>query len=170
MLVPARITLDDYRPYGDLLSADPGVRGDVVPRDANQGTAVRRNGQIALEHSRPHARPNFASFRCAPRTGWPMPLLLLEKHPRSTQVFVPMNAKRYLAIVALGGEAPDLATLRAFVVEAATAISYRPGVWHHPMVALDAITDFACLAWEDGTSEDAVEHSLAGRNVLIAAP
>jgi ureidoglycolate lyase len=159
------LTVEAYRPYGDLLSAD---RDDVLARDANQGTATRRNFQVELLHDRPGARANFASFRCAPRTDWPMPIRLLEKHPRSTQAFVPMHATRYLAVVALGGDAPDLTTLRAFVVPGTMAISYRPGVWHHPMIALDAPSDFACLVWEDGTAEDAVEHALDG--VTLAEP
>jgi ureidoglycolate lyase len=99
-----------------------------------------------------------------------MPLLMLEKHPGSTQAFVPMNASRYLVVVALGGDAPDLSTLRAFVASAAEAISYRPGVWHHPMIALDRVTDFACLVWEDGTTEDAVEHAIAAGTLALAGP
>jgi ureidoglycolate lyase len=158
------ITAEDYRRYGDVLSAD---RADIAARDANQGTAVRRNHQIELLHLRPDARANFSSFRCAPRTEWPMPLLMLEKHPCSTQTFVPMNASRYLVVVAMGGSEPDLSTLRAFIAEAGTAVSYRPGVWHHPMIALDRVTDFACLVWEDGTSEDAVEHQLAAQSLFL---
>ena len=38
------------------------------------------------------------------------------------------------------------------------------------MIALDAVSDFACLVWEDGTAEDAVEHSLAGQDVRIEGP
>jgi ureidoglycolate lyase len=167
LLLPAAITPEGYRPYGDILSAD---RVDVPARDANQGTAARRNWQIELAHSHPRARANFASFRCVPRTEWPMRLLLLEKHPHSTQTFVPMNASRYLAVVALGGDAPDLATLQAFVAHGGTAVSYRPGVWHHPLIALDQVTDFACLVWEDGSAEDAVEHSLAGEDVRVDRP
>ncbi len=168
LIAPTPITREAYRPYGDLLSAD---LLDVAPRDANQGTAVRRDWQVELEHARPGARANFASFRCTPRTEWPMPLLLLEKHPHSTQVFIPMtSAARYLAVVALGGDAPDLASLRAFLVHGATGISYRPGVWHHPMIALDAVADFACLVWEDGSAQDAVEHLLAGPGVRVERP
>jgi ureidoglycolate lyase len=159
ILTSTAITPEAYQPYGDLLSAD---RDDVASREANQGTAARKNDQIAVVHDRPSARANFASFRCAPRTEWPMPIVLLEKHPHSTQTFVPMNASRYVAVVALGGAAPDLATLRAFVVPGGSAVSYRPGVWHHPMIALDQVTDFACLVWEDGTAGDALEHPLLG--------
>ena len=97
---------------------------------------------------------NVSVFRCAPRTRWPLAVELLEKHPESTQVFVPMNARRYLAVVALGGDRPDLATLAAFVATGAQGISYHAGVWHHPMIALDSEVDFTCLVWEDGSPGD----------------
>jgi ureidoglycolate lyase len=67
-----------------------------------------------------------------------------------------MNASRYIALVALGGERPDLATLAAFVAEGPQGISYAPGVWHHPMLALDVETDFVVFVHEDGTDVDCV--------------
>jgi ureidoglycolate lyase len=167
IVTTAPITAATYRPYGDLLSAD---REDIPGRDANQGTAIRKNRQIDLLHDRAGALPNLASFRCTPRTEWPMPLLLLEKHPRSTQVFLPMSAAAYVVVVALGGDAPDLATLRAFAARGGEGISYRPGVWHHPMIALERVTDFACLVWEDGTADDAVEHALTEAGLVLARP
>jgi ureidoglycolate lyase len=148
------LTSDAYAPYGDVLMAAP--RGEAG-LSANQGTARRFDRLGTLENLRPGvAAPNAAVFRCAPRLVFPSRLALLEKHPASTQVFVPMNAQRYLVVVALGGDAPDLSTLAAFVASGTQAISYRPGVWHHPMIALDAETDFFCLVWEDGTAGDCV--------------
>jgi ureidoglycolate lyase len=81
-----------------------------------------------------------------------------------------LTAGAYVVVVALGAEAPDLATLRAFVVERGVAVSYRPGVWHHPMIAVEAVTDFACLVWEDGTAEDAVVHALNGAQLALERP
>eukprot|EP00027_Filamoeba_sp_ATCC50430_P006346 CAMPEP_0168542754 /NCGR_PEP_ID=MMETSP0413-20121227/1513_1 /TAXON_ID=136452 /ORGANISM="Filamoeba nolandi, Strain NC-AS-23-1" /LENGTH=87 /DNA_ID=CAMNT_0008572645 /DNA_START=195 /DNA_END=458 /DNA_ORIENTATION=+ len=66
-----------------------------------------------------------------------------------------MTAKsRYLVIVAQGGDAPDLSTLKCFVASRNQAITYYPGIWHHPMVALDEETDFTCFVHEDGTTKD----------------
>ncbi|AUX19983.1 ureidoglycolate hydrolase [Sorangium cellulosum] len=143
-----------YAPYGDVLMASPhGQPG----RPANQGTARRFDHLAGLEDLRPgRAALNLSVFRCAPRSTSPFPIALLEKHPGSTQAFVPMNARRYLVIVALGGARPDLTTLAAFIARGAQGVTYRPGVWHHPMIALDAETDFVCLAWEDGSAGDCV--------------
>lgn len=141
-----------YAPFGDVIAAKPGFRS------ANQGTA-QKSEHLAELVDRRGARPNLSVFRCAPREV-PFEVKLLEKHGASTQLFVPMNATRYLVIVALGDDAPDLSTVRAFVATGLQGITYRPGVWHHPMVALDRETDFFCLVHEDGTEADCTEFPL----------
>ena len=77
----------------------------------------------------------------------------------------------HLVIVALPHEKddePDLSTLSAFVATGTQGITYRPGIWHHPMVALDHETDFFCLVYEDGTEADCTEAPLdAPRRVRV---
>jgi ureidoglycolate lyase len=80
---------------------------------------------------------------------------MLERHAYSTQLFVPRTPDaRYQVVVALGADRPDLSTLAAFEIRGGLGITYRPGVWHHPMIARDTPTDFLCLVWEDGTARD----------------
>jgi ureidoglycolate lyase len=161
--VPTRIhcsplTPDAYAPYGDVIMAAP--RGEPG-KPANQGTARRFDHLAALDDLRPgRAKLNVTVFRCAPRIAAPFPVELLEKHAASTQIFVPMNAKRYLVLVALGGDRPDLSTLGAFVARGTQGVSYRPGVWHHPMIALDREIDFTCFVFEDGSADDCTVVSL----------
>ena len=144
-----------YSLYGDVIMAAP--RGEPG-RPANRGTARRYDHLASVEDLRPGAATlNVCVFRCSPRLAFPLPVLLLEKHPSSTQVFLPMNARRYLVLVARGGDTPELGSLAAFIATGAQGVSYRPGVWHHPMIALDAEIDFSCLVWEDGSESDCVE-------------
>jgi ureidoglycolate lyase len=167
-IAPRLLSPAAYAPYGDVIMASPqGEPGRLV----NQGTARRFDHLAPLEDLRPgRAALNVSVFRCAPRSRWPLEVALLEKHPRSTQAFIPMNARRYLVVVALGGDRPDLATLAAFVASGAQGISYRPGVWHHPMIALDNEVDFTCLVWEDGTEGDCavVDYDEADRVEILA--
>jgi len=124
---------------------------------ANLGTALRFDDVVSCENTRgPSAPLKVKVFRSQPVPRAPRPVALLEKHPCSTQLFIPMNPARYVVLVALGGEQPDLATLKAFVVSGPRGISYAPGVWHHPMLTLDAQTDFVVFVHEDGTPEDCV--------------
>ncbi len=141
-----------YRPYGDLVAAEPG-RPSV---GANEGTARRFDRLGEIENLRPGvALPNLCVFRVQPFSGASFEVRLLERHRYSTQAFIPMaGAGRYLVIVYAGGDAPDLRSLRAFVAQPGEGITYRPGTWHHPLVALDRTADFACLVHEDGSAAD----------------
>jgi ureidoglycolate lyase len=149
-IISRPLTASVYAPYGHVVMASP--RGEPG-RAVNQGTAQRFDHLAPVENLRPEsAALNVCVFRCAPRSVWPLEIELLEKHPASTQVFLPMNAGRYLVIVALGGggsrkhgvpthaDHPDLSTLAAFIATGTQGVSYHPGVWHHPIIALDAET------------------------------
>lgn len=149
------VTREAFAPFGQLIEAAGACSL------ANQGTAARFDFAARLANLRPDARPNVAVFRAQPRA-LPLAIRLLERHPGSSQMFVPMTAPRYAVLVAAAGPdgAPDLATLRAFACASNQAINYDAGTWHHPMIALDAPSDFVMLAWEDGTPGDCVEHPL----------
>lgn len=160
-LGPLPLNSDAYRPYGDVIAARNSAQG--MP--ANQGTALRHDDLAELINLRPEsARMNICAFRSQPFQGATFEIKILEHHANSTQVFVPMNCpKRYLVIVALGnadGSAPDLSTLKAFWALPNQGITYRPGVWHHPLIALDRETDFACFVYEDGSSGDCKVHPI----------
>ena len=152
------IEAEAYSPFGSVIMA---ARGDIAPRAANQGTAEKYSGLANFDNLRAtDASVNVSVFRVAPHKDSALDVRLLEKHPQSTQIFVPMNAQRYLVIVALGEREPDLSSLRAFMVRPGQAISYHPGVWHHPMVGLGSSTDFVCITHEDGSSADCVIHQI----------
>jgi ureidoglycolate lyase len=142
-----------YRPFGDVIAADDGV----APVSANEGTADKFERLAALENLRPDKATLAVSvFRCTPGVV-PMEIALLERHLRSTQIFIPMIARRLLVVVAradASGERPDLSTLAAFIAAPGQGISYRPGIWHHPMIALDGAAELACFVHEDGTDDD----------------
>jgi len=168
---PISIQPEAYRPYGALVRAgDP-----ALARVANHGTARAWDALATLESTRDLSAQCTASlFRCAAYDGARLPIRRLERHACSTQMFVPMRASRYLVIVALGGDTPDLGTLSAFVVEGPQAITYAPGVWHHPMVALDADADFVNVIFADGTERDCdevpIEAGLAEIEIPPAIP
>lgn len=150
------LTAEAFAPWGDVVSA-----GLQAGKSANQGTAVRFDWAAALESTRPGARPNLAVFRSTPKQ-LPFEVRLLERHPCSTQAFLPLICTRYLICTAptLADGSPDVANLAAFLCGPGQGINYRRNVWHHPIIALDAPAEFAMLAWEDGGPADCVEHAL----------
>lgn len=154
------LTAEGFAPYGSVIVAE---RGDVVGKPANQGTAKRYDWLGPVDNLRPAgAKLNLCLFRCSPRTAWPLRVEIMEKHPNSTQVIVPMNADKYVVLVARPGtDHPDLSTLRAFVASSRQGVAYLPGTWHHPLLALDHETDFGCVVFEDISEGDCTLVTLA---------
>jgi len=159
------LTPERFAPFGDVVSA-----GLVAGKDANQGTAVRFDWAAKLESPRPGARPNLVVARCVAQA-LPLTLRLLERHPASSQAFLPMVCESYLVVVAPTAPdgAPDLDGLRAFHCARGQGINYHAGVWHHPIAALGGAADFAMLVWEDGSPSDCVEHPLTGDITVVPA-
>ncbi|MDY7229059.1 ureidoglycolate lyase [Hyalangium rubrum] len=150
------LTREAFAPFGEVIGSE--LAGGA---SANQGTATRYNHVAQLASSRPEARPNLAVFHSVPKA-LPFQVRLLERHPCSTQMFVPMACRRFLVVVCpddAQGE-PDLAGLRAFLCGPGQGVNYRAGVWHHPIIALEGPADFLMLAWEDGSARDCEERPL----------
>jgi ureidoglycolate lyase len=77
----------------------------------------------------------------------PMQARRMESHPLTEQLFLPIGPARYAIGAALPGPdgAPDLATLKGFLVSGGTGICYRRGVWHLPITILDHASTFLMM-------------------------
>ncbi|KAJ2386474.1 hypothetical protein GGI05_004375 [Coemansia sp. RSA 2603] len=163
------LTIDSFKPYGDVVQLE-GNKNIVI---ANQGTAKRVNHIAKLENLRlasgpalQSARPNMCIFSSAPRptSSGRFEVKLLERHPYSSQVFMPIhqdgvknadpNAPCYLVIVANNGpdDKPDLKTIRAFAANSTQGINYKANSWHSPMVTIGERVNFLVLVWENGVA------------------
>jgi ureidoglycolate lyase len=123
-----------FAPFGDLIDVDAA------------GRRMDRIDGIANLHA--DAQFHLSTARIAPVSP-PLTLMELERHPFTSQSFLPLEASRYLVCVAANdpGGWPDMQSLRAFTVPAGIGITYRAGTWHHPMLALDAPASFAIVMW-----------------------
>jgi ureidoglycolate lyase len=156
-LLAEPLTAVAFAPFGAVVSA--GLRAG---KSANQGTAVRFDFCAELTTTRPAARANLAVFRSTQKV-LPFELRLFERHPCSTQTFLPMVCRRFLICVAptAADGSPDVDHARAFLCGPGQGISYGVNVWHHPIIALDDDADFAMLAWEEGSALDCIEQPLS---------
>ncbi|WP_224250001.1 ureidoglycolate lyase [Hyalangium gracile] len=151
------LTREAFAPFGDVIGLDLGGGSS-----ANQGTATRYDRIARLTSSRPEAQPNLAVFRSVAKA-LPFEVRLVERHPCSTQMFVPLACQRFLVVVCPSDERgePVLSELRAFLCGPGQGVNYHAGVWHHPIIALDGPAEFLMLAWEDGTARDCEERPLS---------
>ncbi|MFM7422520.1 MAG: ureidoglycolate lyase, partial [Alphaproteobacteria bacterium] len=80
----------------------------------------------------------------------------MERHEFSSQSFIPMEAGRWLVLVAPHGVdgKPDMEKARAFLARPDQGVTYGANVWHHPSTVFDREARFAVFRWKDGTSAD----------------
>ena len=100
---------------------------------------------------------------------WAVPVRLMERHPHSAQMFVPMTGGDYLVVVAPGDAngGPDMAGARARGRRGEGVIYAR---WHLPMVALGEPAHFAMLSWETGDPAADCEVLEFATPMLVAGP
>lgn len=136
------LTAERFAPFGVVLT----------PLD----TAGRAYFDDALGDERDAARPSLSLARLDQLTRLPAEVRRMERHPWSSQSFVPLAPVPFLVVVAphgVGGR-PDVTAARAFRAEHGQGITYARNVWHHPMAALTAPAAFAVFMWRDGTIRD----------------
>lgn len=140
-IVATKIDREKFAPFGDVIC--PPLSGD------------RTDWSRPFANTRTNARISLYTAAVEP-VALPAALSVLERHPRSFQTFIALNASRYLVCVAPGGDGdlPAIDGLRAFIVSAGTGITYRANVWHHPMMALDRAAQFAVWMWRSGGDDD----------------
>jgi ureidoglycolate lyase len=121
----------------------------AVPEVLEVGDTPGRHGFFVLS-PRP-AEGDFAS------------IAFLERHPQSTQTFIPMRVSRWLVLVApdLPDGSPDLGAMKAFIAGPEDAICIRRNVWHAGLTVFDRPAEFAMIMWRTDDGDDGDVHTLA---------
>jgi ureidoglycolate lyase len=138
---PRPLSQAEFAPFGRVIEAPALPRRDYFDAEL----ASRRShasASLSLVTNDP-VRENVLAFSS------------LECHPHSSQSFIPMNAGRWLVVVApdaLGR--PDMRQALAFIAGPSQGITFRPGVWHLGLHVLDRRSTHAIFMWRDGTEGD----------------
>ena len=105
----------------------------------------------------------FAILCPQPVTGSTVTITALERHPHSTQSFLPIRAGRWLVVLAptLPDGTPDMANVRAFLAGPEDAICIGRNVWHAGLTVLDGPAEFAMMMWRADAGDDGIVHELA---------
>jgi ureidoglycolate lyase len=135
-LIVEPLTAQAFAPFGEVIETASAKQVYAI----NEGTAQRFHDLAQIDVGE-GGRTLVSVFRAQPRK-LPFAVRMLERHPLGTQTFVPLDPSlRYLVVV---GESPE-ATPRAFFVDQGRGINLRRGAWHHPLIALDQISDFLVI-------------------------
>jgi ureidoglycolate lyase len=148
--------------------------GDVVETEGhahypiNAGTAERYDDLATVEVAAAGGRPIISICRAAPHA-LPIRLRLMERHPLSSQAFIPLSAVPFLVVVAPAGGPLELEKVVAFRSNGRQGVNYRRGTWHHPLLALERVCDFLIVD-RGGQGENCEEVSIADQNLLLVEP
>ncbi|MFM0165186.1 ureidoglycolate lyase [Paraburkholderia sediminicola] len=133
-----RLTRAAFAPFGDVIELD-GARHFPI----NGGTTERYHDLAKVDVTEDGGRPLINLFRAQPRA-LPIEITMMERHPLGSQAFIPLTERRYLVVVAPAGEF-DPAQMRAFWSDGWRGVNYAKGVWHHPLLALEQVSDFVVV-------------------------
>lgn len=131
-----------FAPFGDVLE---------VPTDIGRATF---DGGLA--NLRTNARLSLALVNKAP-TELPQTSRTMERHRWSSQTFLPLQATRWLVLVAphiKDRAAPDMNKALALIASGQQGVTFAADVWHHPFTVLGSPAKFAVATWKNGTSGD----------------
>ena len=133
-------------PYASIISAPDG-KARVVPE-------VLAKGDVPGVH-------DFTILCPRPIEG-EVRITALERHPHSTQSFLPIVSGRWLILVApkMADGGPDLDKALAFVAGPQDAICIGRDVWHAGLTVLDQPAQFGMIMWKAQSGEDGVLHQL----------
>jgi ureidoglycolate lyase len=134
------LTAEAFQPFGDVIQTSARARHFTI----NDGYAERFHDLANVDVSAQDGRAIVNIFRAQPRT-LPMQLALLERHPLGSQAFMPLSGRPYLVVVAPAtpdADAPAINAIRCFRADPGQGVNYARGTWHHPLIALEAVSDF----------------------------
>ncbi len=140
-LIAEPLTAEAFAPFGEVLAA-PAAPGRIYI-------------EAALANHRPGAAPSLSFTHKLP-SALPLVSTTMERHQFSSQSFIPMQAGRWLAIVAPHAEAggPDMTRARAFLAQPDQGVTYAANTWHHPFTVIEQPARFAIVMWKDGGDAD----------------
>ena len=158
------LTAAAFASFGEVIEASERASHYGI----NEGFAERYHDLARIDVGCDGGRAIVSIFRAQPRR-LPFQLSLVERHRLSSQAFVPLAGQRFLVVVAAAGPAPEPAALRCFMATGGQGLNMARGIWHHPLLALDAEGDFLVIDRAGpGAATDCEEHSLLQADWWIA--
>jgi ureidoglycolate lyase len=137
-VAPRPLTAEAFGPFGDVIEASD--RAQQIPINYGYTTRFHDLARLDVTHGGGHAIVSL--FRALPLS--PLLLKVFERHPLGSQAFVPLQGRPYLVAVAPAG-GWDPSGVQVFRADPGQGVNYRPGVWHHFLLALEAQSDFLVI-------------------------
>ena len=154
-----KVTKTNFATFGDLISSE-----DVKPMDINAGYAKRFDNLANINTSKDDGKTIVSVFSALKRT-FPMKIDMMEKHPLSSQAFIPMKETTFLSFVAPPGESPEISKIQSFIIPPKTGINYKPDIWHFPLISTED-TNFLVID-RKGSGENLIIHKFNREKIVL---
>ncbi|TFF24784.1 ureidoglycolate lyase [Jiella endophytica] len=145
ILRPQALTREAFAPFGEVIETQ-GAEERLI----NAGTTTRYHDLARVDVEAAGGRPLISIFRGQPFAS-PVTIAMFERHPLGSQAFYPLSGRPWLAVVAKD-DAGRPGDAFAFLATATQGVNYARGVWHHPLLSLEGVSDFLVV---DRGGEDA---------------
>ena len=159
IIKPIKITRSNFATYGDLISSD-----NIDPININAGYAKRYDNLVNIDTLKDEGKTIVSIFSAIKRT-FPMKIDMMEKHPLSSQAFIPMKETTFLSFVAPPGESPEINKIQSFIIPPKTGINYKPGIWHFPLISTED-TNFLVID-RKGAGENLIIHKFDKEKIVL---
>lgn len=133
------LTQESFSAFGDVIEKENHVFFPI-----NQGLTQRYHALSIAQITGDHTAVGMSIFHNLCATQIPFKIDMLERHPYGSQSFIPLQQQKFIIIVALPLDQtqPNEQQIYAFLSNGKQGITYRQGVWHHPLITLEAESDF----------------------------
>ena len=130
------LTRENFAPFGDVIET-AGAQRILI----NKGTTERFHNLANIDVATKGGQPLVNIFRGQPKPQ-PIQIKMMERHPLSSQAFIPLQKKPFIIIVAAISEHLSPQDLYAFRASGDQGINYRRNLWHHPLLTLESNHEF----------------------------
>ncbi|WWC70605.1 allantoicase [Kwoniella pini CBS 10737] len=170
---PTIITPENFAPFGQVITTTPAA-SHTDSESSPDGLTTKNNALSSIISTYPAesgAVTSISVFRATEKIGLErgktFDVKYMERHQFTSQTFLPMGKAEwsgkseealpiggeFLVIVAENGadDKPDPKTIKSFILPSNIGVTYSPGIWHHPVLILDATVDLACIETQIST-------------------
>lgn len=135
-IMPKILTREGFTQFGDVIEVNDQAKNYSI----NDGFTQRYHDLANVDVTEKNGRTLINIFRSTPLEQ-PVSIKMMERHPLSSQAFIPMGQQPYLVVVAPKGEF-DITKIEVFLASANQGVNYHKGTWHHYCLALHQVSDF----------------------------
>jgi len=126
-----KITYDNFSEFGDFINPF-GKIGEDINLNTTKSYFDLANIEILGDDS--NVRLNLFD---AKKRLFPLSINMLENHPFSSQIFLPLGEYPFYVIVCPASKKPIIEDIKIFKIDQGNGVNFKPQVWHFPLISIE---------------------------------